>query len=257
MEEQHTNSEQVQTNLRGHIIEVGEKSKETMRGRWGHPPWPDEVNGGREHSERHPGGWEAPRITGRQGTCGSCPQWPNWRTRQQAHRKGVKRKNWKVTSMDISRNLRRNCKKWMLTRNNCKPLHGQIKKMENKIRGKDSDRVIWEFKFLWKIRELCEKLEKTDTDNKEAESTISTPPGQRKYYEMKQQERDATSGKEHIAIYGFIDKLHKQLQKCQSRKRTWATIRRQCEELRTSLTETHFERETGRLDGFTKPTSIA
>jgi hypothetical protein len=60
----------------------------------------------------------------------------------------VKRKNWKVTSMDISRNLRRNCKKWMLTRNNCKPLHGQIKKMENKIRGKDSDRVIWEFKFL-------------------------------------------------------------------------------------------------------------
>ena len=54
----------------------------------------------------------------------------------------MKRKNWKVTSMDISRNLRRNCKKWTLTRNNCKPLNGQIKKMENKIRGKDSDRVI-------------------------------------------------------------------------------------------------------------------
>jgi len=145
----------------------------------------------------------------------------------------------------------------MLTRNNCKPLHGQIKKTENKIRGKDSDTVIWEFKFLWKIRELCEKLEKTDTDNKEAESTISTPPGQRKYYEVKQQERDATSEKEHIAIYGFTDKLHKQLQKCQSRNRTWATIRRQCEELRTGLTETHFERERERLDGFTKPTSIA
>ena len=117
--------------------------------------------------------------------------------------------------------------------------------MEKKIRGKDSDRVIWEFKFLWKIRELCEKLEKTDIDNKEAESTISTPPGQRKY-KMKQQERDASSEKEHIAIYGFIDKLHKQLQKCQSRKRTWATIRRQCEELRTSLTETPFERERER-----------
>jgi len=38
-------------------------------------------------------------------------------------------------------------------------------------------------------------------------------------------------------------KLYKQLQKGVSRKRTRATLRRRCEELRTSLTETHFKRE--------------
>jgi hypothetical protein len=53
----------------------------------------------------------------------------------------VTRKNWKLTSMDISRNLRRNCKKGMLTRNNWKPLRVQIKELKNKFSGKDSDSV--------------------------------------------------------------------------------------------------------------------
>jgi len=42
----------------------------------------------------------------------------------------------KLTSMAISRNFRRICRKGMLTRNNWKPLRVQIKELKNKFSGR-------------------------------------------------------------------------------------------------------------------------
>jgi hypothetical protein len=55
--------------------------------------------------------------------------------------------------------------------------------------------------------------------------------------------RDAASESVEVALYGVLI-LHKELQeRVRAAKELEETLRRQCEELRTSLTETHFEGE--------------
>ena len=56
--------------------------------------------------------------------------------------------------------------------------------------------------------------------------------------------RDSTKEQVKVPLYGMINKLLKQLQEIvRAARRPEATLRRQCEELRTSRTKTPFETE--------------
>jgi hypothetical protein len=98
-----------------------------------------------------------------------------------------------------------------------------------------------EVRLRRKIRELHENLEETDSLKKEAESALHD---QWEYYERNQHERDATSEKVDVALYGMLNKLHKQLQeRDRAATQNEATLCRRCKELRFSRAKACFERD--------------
>ena len=85
--------------------------------------------------------------------------------------------------------------------------------LKNKVREAHGTRATVEFKLRLKIKEVCEKLEETESDKKEAESALRA---QREYYERKLQERDAKIESVEEIYNGVIKRQQKE---CENRYR--------------------------------------